>query len=551
METYGDSPHGSVLPTMGISTPNESTLSPEGDNQTFQKPLNDKEEAEGENDHFDKLEKHWAELRQNHLRWLEEANEAERLLQYDLDEAQAKSNQEFLKAHKARRDAFNKVQAMEMQQFEESHARRDLEFKKTLEARQLRHLREHDSESLAFAQQDVESEYHQLERQAEDAHEESQSQHKHDYKMARREREDQYYQSEAKHRANHRDEVKQLQDKAGVDRGVLWRTHPSRRRMEDIRAQIEQSHAALMLKLFGSTNVQDPLNLPAKSNSDPRTPPPDLSISPIDQASTMTTDPEQSRNQSQLDTLAPPISHNLSLSEEPSHDDGALKRPPRSMRETRTKTTSRLSALRSNADLSRNQHSPRSTREFRAKHPSRPSALIPNPDLSRQKQPHVSLENEAQIRAVEKVFKELGEDCLRKDLWQGVSNEMERDGFLREPESAANRWSSLLRRVCRDRGYDWAERVMSKRAFFKRRITDTADTGDEVNSATPSRSLHPKKRLKQSLKNSNTIDIPNGGSKPKQAGQMKSFYGSCISDAFSFDVTELDWSPDGKAISCR
>jgi len=536
MEPHIDSPHGPVLPAMGTSNSNSNPLSLEGEHQISQKPSDESRETIGETDHFDKLEKNWAELRQCHLRWLEEANEAEWLLQHDLDEARAQCNQEFLRAHKARREGFNKVQQMEMQQFQDSHDRRDLEFKQAQEARQQQHSDENNSESLDFAQQDVEAEHHRRERQAEDAHEESQSQHKLDYKMARREREDQYYLSEAKYRASHRDELKKLQDKADRDHEARCETHPTRQRMEDIRAQIELSHAALMLKLFGNPK------------SDLRTPIPDMSIPPSDQPLTMTADQERSQGQSQQDAISPATRRISSLPEELSNKNGSQKRPSRNSGVVRPDPPSGLSSLILNAELNRDQHSPRSMTKPKPKTAPKPSAFTPNAAPIRN--PKGRSADMIQIRAVEKVFKELGPDCIRRDLWQGVTNEMDKNGVHREPTSAAAAWSAHLRQKCQDLGYDWAERVMSKNAPFKRRVTDT---GIENNSATPkskseseSKSPHPKKRLKQTSKNGDTMQVPTGTPKPKQAGQMKSFYGGCISEAFSYDVTELDWSPDGK-----
>lgn len=494
----------------------------EDDGQKTLKPANYEEEARAESKLFDNLSELWADLRRIRLQWLEGAINEERRLQQDFIKAQDQRNQEFLMAYKARQESFETVHATEIRNFENSHKHRELEFQKNHKAREEQHQQHKNdrySMSLAMTEQDVDSEHLKLQRQAEDEHEASQFQHKHNDKMARREREDSYHRSEEAHKANHRHGLKQLQHKFDVNGDVLRVNHKQSwdGQGEDIRTQIEQSQAMLMLKLFGPSDFQDPSKPKSNPTLDLQTPPPDMSTSPSDQASIIPTDPEQSLDKPNEPTIPlPPISNPFVFGES-------------------WQVATVLEA-----------HSPPRA-ESGAMPLSRPSAQLPSEDTNRDQRTQLTPQDECQIQVVERIFQELGDDCRRKDLWDRVSEEMKKKGYLRDAQSAAAKWSALLRQVCEDRGYVWAERVMKKAPYKITRKRRTISTADEIKSATPtSTSSRPGKRIRQSLQHHNTVDVQRSVARPKLDEQGKSFYGRCISMNFSSDVTQLDWSLDGK-----
>ncbi|KAK5058608.1 hypothetical protein LTR84_010871 [Exophiala bonariae] len=442
---------------------------------------------------------------------------AEQSLQQELEKQESARADEFSKHQRTRKEYFDKAEAAERQNFNQSQAQRHAEFenKKKLREEQL------SLQMSGLGTQTAMQEHIKLERDAEDQHEESQFQHNRADKAARRRREDNYRQSEATHTAAYHHALRMLHNEFDDKRKALDKLHIEKWRENNgaTRVRIEQVQSTLWRKLFGSSDAQNSFREnPVVLNTEIPTPPPDL------------TTPLGERG-------AQPTSNRY-----PSHQRQA----------TSTSDLDRHPYLNewisNHVDLPPDTDGRHSNTEEETTHTQASSTQPPRNDMNQTNLSTLRPQDECQIQAVQNALESLGEDCVRKDLWKNVAKQMEQKGYKIEPQSAAAMWSKPLRQVCRDRGYSWAEKVMKTASYKTERKRRTLSEG---NGLTPlaSSSSNPRlvKRTKRSQGHRDTVAVQNDSARMKDGiSQLRTFNGCSIWSGASYDVTELDWAPDGK-----
>lgn len=525
---------------METSTSADHSLALRDGSQPSPKHANYEEEVAAELTLFANLNSLLATLQQSRSQHSDLVKKRVELLQQEHRKHRTMKNTEFSASHITRKESFDKVQATELQQFEEAYARKESEFKKAQAMEEEQRLQQqgincrHSPDPITLQ---VQAEQRKLRRQAEDEHEESQLRYKQNGKMARREREDHYEQSEARHLADHRDALERFQHELGAKLEKLLMGHNQqwRERNKKIRAQIKHAQSALMRQVFGSPGLQHSSTLkPVLPNLDIQTPPPDISTGSSEQIANapMVSEPLEQTQNGNISTLDPQPS---SL-EDWSMIDTVIDADPTSDKEHETIQVPGPSI----------QASP--DKEHETSHTSAIPTQPPKVDLNQSQSSTLRPQYECQIQAARMTLERLGADCGRKIFWQDVASQMEKQGYTIGADSAASLWSSRLRQVCESRGYAWAEAVMKRAPYKTTRKRRTLSTGDATVAAAPaSSSSRSVKRPKTSLSPQNTIEIQNNLVTTKEkTPQVKSFNGGCIWEGASYDVTELDWSPDGE-----
>lgn len=525
------------MSTMETSASADHSLTPSYGSRSSPNHANHEEEVAAESTLFTNLNTLLANLQQIRSQHSDLIKKEVESLQQEHQEHRTKESTEFSSSYKTRKKLFDKDQATEEDRFTESYKHTESEFKKRQEELRVQHQginRRHSPDPNTLH---LQAEQRKRRRQAEDEHEESQLQYKQNDKMACREREDQYEQSEARHLADHLDALERLQHELGAKQEKLLLDHNQqwRERNKNIRAQIEHTQSVLMRQVFGGPGVQQSSqSKPVLSILDVQTPPPDTSTGSNEQIVNTPTisEPLEQTQKGTISTLdpQPPYLADWTMI------DTVIDADPYSDKEHEIIHASGPST----------QASP--DKDHETSHTSAIPTQPPKIDLKRSQSSTLRPQDEYQIQAARMTLERLGADCCRKIFWQDVASQMQKQGYTIGRESAASKWSGHLRQVCESRGYAWAEAVMKRAPHKTTRKRRTLSTGDATVAAAPSSSnSRSVKRPKTSLNARNTVQIQSNPVTMKEVTpQLKSFNGGCIWGGASYDVTELDWSPDGK-----
>lgn len=143
-------------------------------------------------------------------------------------------------------------------------------------------------------------------------------------------------------------------------------------------------------------------------------------------------------------------------------------------------------------------------------------------------------------------------------MWQLASERMKARGYDRTNEKMAAKWSLHTRKKCEDRGFSWAESVMSKHNFAPRNLEQKrrldSMEGDETESEpTPGAKDNTerlRKRPRKVLAHSGRLSYQSSSASSPTTDQPLRMSGDqlhlrCTWGCAAHDLVDVDWSPDG------